>query len=261
MSSKIQLRFRNVVDSFPSWLTVVPALAQLNPLQDRSLPLVLSWQACIAWSFSVAFFGVFLAVPLRRQVIVKEQLTFPSGTATAQIIGVLHNKPLHLGNSTEGDDRVRRRTTRGGGSEYQPLRAGDIAEDEIEGMSRDGKDKKIIDTKAWTALTTSFVISASYTVSSLSSSFFSLLGSQIPPSFSFYPSRFLSSMPSQSSISDFMLLTIGFGGEHPYSFFFPNLTPELKTDLSFLFHCNVGLHRVLLTSVKVSLWDFPRLQA
>ena len=45
------------------------------------------------------------------------------------------------------------------------MRAGDTAEDEIEGMSSDGKDKKVIDTKAWTALTTSFVVSASYTVS------------------------------------------------------------------------------------------------
>ena len=151
-------------DSSKSVLTVVPALAQLNPLQDRSLPLVLSWQACIAWSFSVAFFGVFLAVPLRRQVIVKEQLTFPSGTATAQIIGVLHNKPLHIGKAEdEGEEGPRRRTSRGG--DYQPLRAGDTAEDEIEGMSSDGKDKKVIDTKACTALTTSFVVSASYTVS------------------------------------------------------------------------------------------------
>ena len=36
-------------------------------------------------SFEVAFFGVFLAVPLRKQVIVKEKLVFPSGTATAQV--------------------------------------------------------------------------------------------------------------------------------------------------------------------------------
>ncbi len=27
-------------------------------------------------------------------MIVREKLTFPSGTATAQLIGVLHNKPL-----------------------------------------------------------------------------------------------------------------------------------------------------------------------
>ncbi|KAF9908931.1 hypothetical protein BX616_011337 [Lobosporangium transversale] len=48
----------------------------------------------ILWSLAIAFFGVFIAVPLRRQVIVKEKLPFPSGTATAQMIGVLHNTPL-----------------------------------------------------------------------------------------------------------------------------------------------------------------------
>ncbi|GAA5951566.1 hypothetical protein JCM3765_005972 [Sporobolomyces pararoseus] len=139
---------------------VVPALAQLNPLQDHSLPLVLSWQSCLGWSFAVAFFGVFLAVPLRRQVIVKEQLTFPSGTATAQVIGVLHGKPLKLGSSTEEDEGMRRR-----GGDYEPLRAGEAADDEIEGMSRDGgKDKKVVDAKAWTALTTSFAVSAIYTL-------------------------------------------------------------------------------------------------
>ncbi|GAA6021431.1 hypothetical protein JCM11491_006707 [Sporobolomyces phaffii] len=137
---------------------VVPALAQLNPLQDRSLPLVLSWQSCLAWSFAVAFFGVFLAVPLRRQVIVREQLTFPSGTATAQVIGVLHGKPLQLG-SGGADEGVRRR-----GADYEPLRAGEAAEDEIEGMSSDGKEKNIVDAKAWTALTTSFGVSAIYTL-------------------------------------------------------------------------------------------------
>ncbi|GAA5834257.1 hypothetical protein JCM3766R1_004503 [Sporobolomyces carnicolor] len=136
---------------------VVPALAQLNPLQDHSLPLVLSWQSCLGWSFAVAFFGVFLAVPLRRQVIVKEQLVFPSGTATAQIIGVLHGKPLNLagGGAPEGDDGVRRR-----GADYETL----PADDEIEGMSSDGKDKQVVDAKAWTALTTSFTVSSLYTL-------------------------------------------------------------------------------------------------
>ena len=49
----------------------------------------------------VAFFGVFFAVPLRRQVIIREKYTaislcsfrlrFPSGHATATMIGVLHD--------------------------------------------------------------------------------------------------------------------------------------------------------------------------
>ncbi|KAL9647479.1 hypothetical protein ABK040_006840 [Willaertia magna] len=38
------------------------------------------------WAFSVAFIGVYFAVPLRKQLIVVEKLRFPSGTATAATI-------------------------------------------------------------------------------------------------------------------------------------------------------------------------------
>jgi uncharacterized oligopeptide transporter (OPT) family protein len=40
----------------------------------------------------LAFFGVFFAVPLRRQTILREKLKFPSGTATAHMIKVLHGQ-------------------------------------------------------------------------------------------------------------------------------------------------------------------------
>lgn len=45
------------------------------------------------WSLGVAFFGVFFAVPLRKQTIIREKLRFPSGTATAQMISLLHQQP------------------------------------------------------------------------------------------------------------------------------------------------------------------------
>ncbi len=38
------------------------------------------------WSLSVAYLGVFFAVPLRRQMIEVENLRFPTGTATAETI-------------------------------------------------------------------------------------------------------------------------------------------------------------------------------
>jgi uncharacterized oligopeptide transporter (OPT) family protein len=38
------------------------------------------------WAFSVAYLGVFFAVPLRRQMVLVEKLRFPTGTATAQTI-------------------------------------------------------------------------------------------------------------------------------------------------------------------------------
>eukprot|EP00927_Polykrikos_kofoidii_P066897 TRINITY_DN62457_c0_g1_i1.p1 TRINITY_DN62457_c0_g1~~TRINITY_DN62457_c0_g1_i1.p1 ORF type:complete len:657 (-),score=91.03 TRINITY_DN62457_c0_g1_i1:46-1791(-) len=63
---------------------IIPALKLMNP------PVVLTTGQQLLWCGSLAFFGIFVAVPLRRQVIVVEQLPFPSGTATAKLIGVLH---------------------------------------------------------------------------------------------------------------------------------------------------------------------------
>ncbi|KAG0349622.1 hypothetical protein BGZ54_004314, partial [Gamsiella multidivaricata] len=49
-------------------------------------------------------------VPLRKQVVVKEKLPFPSGTATAQMIGVLHNAPLVVKEGVESSrGEIRRR--------------------------------------------------------------------------------------------------------------------------------------------------------
>ena len=68
---------------------VMPALNYL--LQpDENGPLVLSTGKLIVWSLGICFFGVVFAVPLRKEVIIRERLKFPSGTATALMIGVLH---------------------------------------------------------------------------------------------------------------------------------------------------------------------------
>ncbi|KAF9346482.1 hypothetical protein BGX34_003857, partial [Mortierella sp. NVP85] len=95
----------------------------------------------ILWSLAVAFFGVFIAVPLRRQVIVKEKLPFPSGTATAQMIAVLHNTPLvvrspvrrapvHETSTTHQDGGIRRRRS--------PPSDKDSAEEQLDSL----EDKK-----------------------------------------------------------------------------------------------------------------------
>ncbi|PSR88724.1 hypothetical protein PHLCEN_2v5075 [Hermanssonia centrifuga] len=72
---------------------ILPALGMLDETRDGAPPLRLSWLSAVGWSCAVAFFGVFLSPPLRKQVIVEEQLAFPSGTATAQLISVLHHLP------------------------------------------------------------------------------------------------------------------------------------------------------------------------
>ncbi|EMD33324.1 hypothetical protein CERSUDRAFT_117944 [Gelatoporia subvermispora B] len=72
---------------------ILPALGLLDEERDGTPPLNLSWIAAVGWSCAVAYFGVFLSPPLRKQVIIEEELAFPSGTATAQLISVLHRIP------------------------------------------------------------------------------------------------------------------------------------------------------------------------
>lgn len=70
---------------------VIPAMKHLTVEENPpDGPYTFSTLQLILWSTTLAFFGVFVAVPLRTQVIEREQLRFPSGTATAQIIKTLH---------------------------------------------------------------------------------------------------------------------------------------------------------------------------
>ncbi|KAL8656525.1 MAG: hypothetical protein Q9226_002639 [Calogaya cf. arnoldii] len=68
---------------------VIPALNYLLKPEENG-PMPLSVGELILWSLGICFFGVVFAVPLRKQVIIREKLKFPSGTATALIISVLH---------------------------------------------------------------------------------------------------------------------------------------------------------------------------
>lgn len=53
-------------------------------------PLKLNFWKLVIWSLGVCLFGVVFAVPLRKEVIVREKLKFPSGTASALMLRVLH---------------------------------------------------------------------------------------------------------------------------------------------------------------------------
>ncbi|KAJ8608472.1 hypothetical protein MRB53_039637 [Persea americana] len=46
----------------------------------------------MVWGIGICLFGVAFAVPLRKEVIIREKLKFPTGTATALMIGVLHGE-------------------------------------------------------------------------------------------------------------------------------------------------------------------------
>ncbi|KAI1109475.1 OPT oligopeptide transporter protein-domain-containing protein [Nemania sp. NC0429] len=70
---------------------VLPAMEYLMKPSEQG-PIHLSMGKLIIWSLGLCYFGVVFAVPLRRQVIIREQLKFPSGFSTAVLIGVLHGK-------------------------------------------------------------------------------------------------------------------------------------------------------------------------
>jgi OPT family oligopeptide transporter len=68
---------------------VIPALNYLLTEEENG-PLNISLWRLIIWSVGICFFGVVFAVPLRKEMIIREKLKFPSGTATALLIRVLH---------------------------------------------------------------------------------------------------------------------------------------------------------------------------
>lgn len=112
-------------------------------------------------------------MPLRRQVIVREKLVFPSGTATAQMISVLHSAPAPASTSALRHRRPSS-SARSAGSGYEavPDRDRDEDEDEVEEETvKQGKGE--FDQTGWVALSWSFGVSAIFTVRSspLSSDF------------------------------------------------------------------------------------------
>ena len=76
---------------------VMPALNYLLKPEENG-PLILNTWKLIVWSVGICLFGVVFAVPLRKEVIIREKLKFPSGTATALMIGVLHGNTDEKGN-------------------------------------------------------------------------------------------------------------------------------------------------------------------
>ncbi len=65
----------------------IPALELI--LQEQGQPL-LTYGQLILWGISIAFLGVFFAVPLRKQMVVIEKLKYPTGTAAAETIKAMY---------------------------------------------------------------------------------------------------------------------------------------------------------------------------
>ncbi|EGN98787.1 hypothetical protein SERLA73DRAFT_160452 [Serpula lacrymans var. lacrymans S7.3] len=138
---------------------ILPALGLLSEEKDGTPPIHLSWIAAIGWSCSIAFFGVFLSPPIRKQVIIEEQLAFPSGTATAQLISVLHRLP-------PPDTSLRRRNG------YTEVDTEDISEGTLlndslnpeESIDRVEDEREVVTQEGWSDLVYSFLASGAMTL-------------------------------------------------------------------------------------------------
>ena len=70
---------------------VIPALEYLiGP--DKNGPLRFSSSQLLIWSLGSSLLGVVFAVALRKQSILRRPLRFPTGTASAVLIGTLHDR-------------------------------------------------------------------------------------------------------------------------------------------------------------------------
>ncbi len=59
------------------------ALLMVTSVRPEPMPM-------IAWFGAIAALGVFAAIPIKRQLINREALAFPTGTATAETIRSIH---------------------------------------------------------------------------------------------------------------------------------------------------------------------------
>jgi hypothetical protein len=179
---------------------IIPALNLLDEEKDGSRPVTLTWISAVGWSCAIAYFGYVcfkssmhrtieltivqrLHVPPyqkesgtwdlktfraggrpRNRQIVEEELTFPSGTATAKVISVLHGMP-----STSSGLRPRHG--------YSPLVEEEQDEEtssspDIAGDSEDpgSQTNELVRNHAWFTLLWSFLASSVLTVFTSNSS-------------------------------------------------------------------------------------------
>ncbi|CAK1357711.1 putative oligopeptide transporter [Cercospora beticola] len=130
----------------------------------------------ILWSLGLCFFGVVFAVPLRKEVIIREKLKFPSGTATALMIGVLHGgEKTGAEGEAEAHAKLRRRKAGKSGADGDEETQGLISEGahsdrhehDLEPIAR-SESRTDKQKKDWQQqirlLTTSFGVSGAYTL-------------------------------------------------------------------------------------------------
>ncbi len=61
-----------------------------------------AWGPMVAWFAAIAALGVFTAIPIKRQLINREALPFPTGTATAETLRAIHAAEGTAGGAGDG---------------------------------------------------------------------------------------------------------------------------------------------------------------
>jgi len=75
------------------FVACIPAL-ELYRQQAMGPGHLLTYGQLVIWAISIAFLGVFFAVPLRKQMVVREKLRYPTGTAAAETIKAMYSSGL-----------------------------------------------------------------------------------------------------------------------------------------------------------------------
>lgn len=73
-------------------VSAIPALLLLTVTEDNRLGVQMAWPILALWILCLATFGVVLAIPMKRNLINREKLKFPSGTAAAVTLQGLYSK-------------------------------------------------------------------------------------------------------------------------------------------------------------------------
>ncbi|MDB4944435.1 MAG: Oligopeptide transporter, family [Labilithrix sp.] len=72
-------------------ITAVPAMLLLSVTDQTPGGVNMKWPALAIWIFFLACLGVVIAIPMKRNMINREKLTFPSGTAAAATLQGLYS--------------------------------------------------------------------------------------------------------------------------------------------------------------------------
>ncbi len=73
-------------------VSAVPAMLLLSVTDANPLGTQMKWYVVFAWVLSVAALGVLMAIPMKRTMINRERLKFPSGTAAAVLLQSLYSE-------------------------------------------------------------------------------------------------------------------------------------------------------------------------